>query len=636
MRLRFDRIALLFAIVLSLTRSATPWTHESGEAHAEGTHVRLRGSAHIDAHGARAEGEELLLDGTLRDDAGSAIANETVNVTIAKATSSAQLLTFGEERRTTRSCVSGVRDRDPVKPNGTVLPIKTGDDGRFCVRVSLPIDRYVAHVTWNGSPLIDGAKLDLPIDLSRRAVVLKFDPEPRVVWITGAAGAIEALATIDDNGTTSLAADVPLMLSNERGVTIASATTNGSGRAHFAFDPSRLGPPGRGELRVAFGGNADSVSTSHAAEIERHTRVDLALRDGALASGSETDRLPPGWPEDGVSFVVTAKSPGGDVPNGSVEARAFGQLVGAGTVERGEATVVVTFSSEAAGSTGNDAAIELKYAPSAPWYEPAAPHVVHLPLRGPSPWRQVPLVIAGLAVVAWFVVGRTARRRNATVPPPRPKPISKGEAKIEVVRAARDSQVGWSGSVIDAHDGSAVAGARVAIERPAFGRVSVVASAIADGYGRFELRPAETRPGDELAIEAALHGALRKPMPPAGELEIALVLRKRALLARLVAWARQRGRPFDSRPEPTPGHIRKSAGKDFTLARWADAVERAAFAGGDVDARLEAEVDGLAPVTLPPPASPAEEFAKLPLGDSNKQSVSPSENPVEKFPKPRG
>ncbi len=123
----------------------------------------------------------------------------------------------------------------------------------------------------------------------------------------------------------------------------------------------------------------------------------------------------------------------------------------------------------------------------------------------------------------------------------------------------------------------------------------MIGSALTDDQGRFALTGAETRPGDELGIEAPLHVPLRRPLPHAGELDAQLVQRKRAMLGRLVAWARLRGRPFDARPEPTPGHVRRAAGEDFGLARWADAVERAAFAGEPVDARVEAEVDRLAP-----------------------------------------
>jgi hypothetical protein len=49
------------------------------------------------------------------------------------------------------------------------------------------------------------------------------------------------------------------------------------------------------------------------------------------------------------------------------------------------------------------------------------------------------------------------------------------------------------------------------------------------------------------------------------------------------------------KPEPTPGHVRRAAADDFQTARWADAVERAVFGGGEVDARMEGEIERMAP-----------------------------------------
>jgi hypothetical protein len=78
-------------------------------------------------------------------------------------------------------------------------------------------------------------------------------------------------------------------------------------------------------------------------------------------------------------------------------------------------------------------------------------------------------------------------------------------------------------------------------------------------------------------------------------LQIALVLRKRALLEQLIGWARRRGKPFDAGPEPTPGQVRRAAGTEVAVARWAEAVERAAYGGAPIDRAAQAEVDRLAP-----------------------------------------
>ncbi|MGD0528844.1 MAG: hypothetical protein ABSE49_27145, partial [Polyangiaceae bacterium] len=137
--------------------------------------------------------------------------------------------------------------------------------------------------------------------------------------------------------------------------------------------------------------------------------------------------------------------------------------------------------------------------------------------------------------------------------------------------------------------------ATVTLERPGFRGVEVLARATADDAGVFVLPPVEAHPGDLLVAEGRVHSALRRPLPPAGELDVALVLRKRAVLNQLVAWARRRGRPFDGKPEPTPGHVRRAAAAEVGVARWAEAVERAAYGEGLIDEAAQREVDRLAP-----------------------------------------
>jgi hypothetical protein len=152
--------------------------------------------------------------------------------------------------------------------------------------------------------------------------------------------------------------------------------------------------------------------------------------------------------------------------------------------------------------------------------------------------------------------------------------------------------------VIDADDRTPVARARVSIERPGFERRDAVASTTTDDQGMFVLEPTDPLPGDELSAEAPLHAPLRSPLPARGDLRVALVLRRRALLDRLVSWAHRRGKPFDLYADPTPAQLRRAAGQDLGVVRWATAVERAAYGGGVVDEEAQGEVDRLAPGEL--------------------------------------
>ncbi len=303
---------------------------------------------------------------------------------------------------------------------------------------------------------------------------------------------------------------------------------------------------------------------------------------------------PIGSPEDGIAIPVVARarctrSGGGAMPTGTVEARVGDAVVGAATLEQGEARVLVTFA-----LTGpREMPLRLRYAPDTPWFRPAGELVVTQPLRGPSVWRRWPLALAGAAAIGWLVMLRIPRRRLLPVSRTDPPHAPRRGARVEVV--GETTSQGWTGQVIDADDGAPVVGASVSIERPGFERRDVLARAATDDRGTFVLEPADSLPADELSAEGPLHAAFRGPLPRSGELRIALVLRRRALLDRLVSWARRRGRPFDLHADPTPGQVRRAAGPDLNVVRWASAVERAAYGGGVVDEQAEGEVDRIAP-----------------------------------------
>jgi len=293
-----------------------------------------------------------------------------------------------------------------------------------------------------------------------------------------------------------------------------------------------------------------------------------------------------------------------DAKSGSVEVRLFDQVVGAAPVERGHAHVVSTFASPEM----SQAPLVARYLPDAPWYEPGEPLTVNVAMRGPSPLRQLPLAIAGLAVAAFLAAGRLGRRavRSNTVRERKPSVSRTPEARLDMVHAAGAGQARrWTGRVVDAHRGIALHDVRVVIEHATFGQRELAASTTTDCAGVFELEPPRIEQDARLLAEGPYHAPFRQKLPPAGEIQISLVSRKRAVLDRLIAWARLRGRPFDQRPEPTPGHIRHAAGSELRTVRWADAVERAAFGAEEIDARAEDEIERMSPTAAPAPKARA-------------------------------
>jgi hypothetical protein len=547
--------------------------------------IRLKGSAHLEAHASREHGR-LALAGAVLDDARRPIAGAQIAISLRAASES------GATSLVPEACIGDAAGPAPQLDRPDRVVVTTDAQARFCARFLLPVGRYVAHVEVRDTPLVDGAALDVPLDLARAAVTLRFEPERSVLRLDEEATTIEAIASMDSDGVAAALPGLAIVLANESGPPLASATTDGTGHARFVLDGARLGAPGRGLLRVSFAGNAALSPAARAIEVERRTRVEIAAPEAV------DGRLPPGSPEDGAALRVIAVSRCAHKgcagwPAGSVQVTlgAGGDLVGASPLDAGEARLVLAFTAPAAA----EVPIRVRYVPSAPWFEPSNDLPLVLPVRGPSPWKKASLVLAAVVALAWVALLRLPLRpgRGRRARPP-PRPHVRG-ADLALVRAAPASQ-GWTGQVIDAHDGTPVVGARVALERPTFERADVVIQTTSDNTGRFALEAVEARPGDEFVASGALHDALRRPVPARGELTVTLVLRRRAIVDRLVHWARRRGGRFDALPDATPGHVRRAAaGSDATVARWADAVERAAYGEGVVDEGAQAQVDDLAP-----------------------------------------
>ena len=452
--------------------------------------MRIRGTSRLEAHAARAGGK-LVVSGTVTDDAAHPVPGARVAAGLARGAPPAGVATFAGA--SPEACSEG--GPPPVLDRADLLVLPVDEGGRFCVRLSLPVDRYAIHLESRATPLVDAARLDLEVDLALEPVTLRFDPEPRVVALdeeaSGAPAGFVVVASTENDGVTTAAAGLPLTLSNEAGTLLGSATTDTSGRVRFALEAARLGPPGKGELRVSFGGSSDAGASSQTLQIERRTRVDLAAIDAVAGV------LPAGSPEDGVvlraraSLRCAARGCTG-TPTGTVEARVGDTIVGAAPLAQGEARVVVTFAMPAA----SEVPLRLRYVPDAPWFQPGGELAITLPVRASSPWRKALLLVAGLAVVGWLVLARfpATRRKEPSTRPSHAPPLP--QAGVELVRSGPAAR-GWGGRLHDAHDVVPIAGARVAIERPGFQRVDVLAEVYSDD-------------GD-LPAAGAAHDARRSP-----------------------------------------------------------------------------------------------------------------------------
>jgi hypothetical protein len=553
-------------------------------------HVRIHAASTLEAHASRSGGE-VLFQGTLADEGGHPLPGRSLLASVSEGGQHAPVAV-----EPCPGAATGETTLDRARLG--VASLQTDAAGHFCVATRASAETSTAHFDWAGETLVDPASVDVAVDPSRRQVDLHLACEPQAD-LASEAFVLLARARVLGEGPEAPATALPLVLSSEGGTEIARATTDGEGKARFRVSPTRLlGPPGRGELRVDFEGDATTARARRVVEIER--RVDVKLSPGG--TGSET--LAPADPEDGVTIpIVVTTATGAEISSGIVEAVVDGRPVGAAPVHDGHAELVATFSVEAPAPGGNDRLtdIELRYASDAPWFGRGAGLTLHMPISTRSAWRKAPILLASFAVLLWLALGR--RRRPVASPPispRRPEPIA--QPRLEVVRATADPRAGWNGRVVDAHEATAIAGAEIRVERPAFGGIEVLGSCETNEAGRFELRCDAAKRGDRLVVSAPLHASLRRELPPFGQIDVALVSRRRAVIDRLVAWARRRGAPFDGATEPTPQNVVRAA-LDRANARrlpqgtadWAEAVERVGFSPEPVDAPAEAEVEALAP-----------------------------------------
>ena len=206
---------------------------------------------------------------------------------------------------------------------------------------------------------------------------------------------------------------------------------------------------------------------------------------------------------------------------------------------------------------------------------------------------------------AWLPrLGRVAREQRKTAPVVDQHPL-------EVVRTKRSDE-GWSGRVVDAHDGAPLEGALVAIVIPSFpgseDRTGKGIEVVTDETGRFALEHAPLAGKALLQVRAPWHATFEQPLPAPSELSVPMVARRRRLLDRLVAWAAREWGPWQGSREPTPDQIaaraRLARGKlggerAGEVEAWARAVEWTAFGPAGVDETAERSVTSLEPSKRP-------------------------------------
>ena len=210
----------------------------------------------------------------------------------------------------------------------------------------------------------------------------------------------------------------------------------------------------------------------------------------------------------------------------------------------------------------------------------------------------LPVVLAAAWVLrGWWRPGRTTGTSDLDR---RDWPV--GHPSI-VQLAAHPVRMGWTGIVVDAHTAAPVPGARIQCVQPTFTDQEVLWEATADADGRFTAPAPRAKLSEHalLSVSSRLHARLERPLPPAGDLRIALMLRRRALLQGLLHWAGWKGLNAPQSREPTPHELARAAARRGRpeVADWASAVADAVFGAQDVDEAMEQRLDELARCAAP-------------------------------------
>ena len=555
-------------------------------AKAEAVRVRVLATTRLEGRVDRniAATRSVVIRGTLRDDVGHPVADNHVSITFYDSTVRDAPARLSESPQ---RCA----DAPPTAARAHVAPdeyvIDTDALGSFCLQTTLPIDRGTMKLRFLGNSFYEGTASEISFDLTRPSVLLAFDPEPSIASLD---------RTFFSVGLRVTAPNVPkdgwrVVLKDEKERVLGSADVDPDGLVRIDVPTDKLGDPGPGELSAALEGTPlVAQHVSHA--IERHARVDLAL----------VSPNPRGTPEDGIPIGLRVRSSRGWVAAGSVEATMGQRSIGAAAVRAGHAGLVATFAS----TRQRSAQVSIRYLSDAPWWEPGSALTVAIGIDAPSVWRRMPAVLLALAVAAFMTRGswlprlaRVSRRRG-------PAPRATEQNALEITRKKAPDE-GWSGQVIDAHDGNPLEAAIVSIVVPSFPGSSdaagPAAEVVTNSAGHFSLEPASFSGKALIRVRAPRHATFERPLPAPSEVTIPMIARRRRLLDRLVAWALRELGPWRGASEPTPGQVATRAHFDDRFGReraadveaWARAVESTAFGRDDVDEHAERSVASLEP-----------------------------------------
>jgi len=534
--------------------------------------LRITGSVTIDASASMHQGASEV-QARLLDDAGHPVVGVELQIKPASAA--------GHAAATARECRAHAPDLSPNADGAYVA--RSDGSGALCLHFEGVTEHAEFDLGFSDpNGLYAAATRHVVADSATRSVEMAFAPAPSVLALERA----EQLLTLVTRPIPALAAGedaellrVSVSVKRDGGApkALAEASLEIGGSTEFRLPSRALGAPGPLEISAEFAGSGATRAARATAHATCTALAELSLAEPIAAS----------HPEAGVRVKVRVDSIAGAVPSGSVEARSGGVSLGSARVSSGIAELNVQLDEALAKARP----LELRYVADSPWWLPAQALSVEVPVLPPSPWRRIAWIAGVVVLGAWLLASWQRPRRIERSVTHSVRPALR--APVDVLEVG-DAASGWHGHVVDAHDGTPIAGAVVLVRLPAFDAQGILRTAHTADDGAFVLEGITSAgPGAALEVRAPWHTALAAPMPPAGHLLLSLVSRRRTLLGRFVGWTRGDAE-WGQRHEPTPGEVARRAGRP-EVATWASAVDEAAFGPDPLSESKEQGVVGREP-----------------------------------------
>lgn len=549
---------MLTVALLALPRHA--------EGAANGVQVTIQAQPRFETESPRARGAGIEIEARLIDDTGAPLGGARVRVDITETAAPPPFEPCSAEAR----------------PSRRADTLVTGADGRLCVRVLDAKPSGVLALSYDGDGLHLAARAELALHAARSELALSFRAPSLELDLDQPLHRLE-LKYAGAAPDTHLSLELALHEPSHQTTLAGSEWLQTKDTLAFTLRSEDLGAPGPARLIARFPGSAEHLPTQAEAVALRVARVTL---EGAVL----------GLDESGVDVEVTAHTRAGPPTSGSIQASIAGAPVATTSLVDGQGRLHLPRL------TPLPRAVLLTYRADDAWWLPGAPLELELSgARAGSATARWPWLVMLMPIA--YVCSRALQRPAPRKPPRRPRPHAPRPA-LASREPPTEPISGWLGTVRDAHEGTPVVGARVEAVLPSMRAAASAVRALTDAAGRFAL-PALPEPvgeGARLKVWAPLHTEVDRPLPPHGRVDIALISRRRSLLRRLVRWARSMGPPWHQATEPTPKEIVDVALRrgELATARWAEAVEVAAFGSTDVDEAHEAALRAREPAWQKP------------------------------------